>query len=197
MSSGGLSAAPRRGNSSAHPTRKAMARRPDASARMRPPSHDRRLPLAVPLPDVEGGVPDSDHTVSHPPHLEPASRHALAGVAVLPGALPDIGEHIALEGLERLLQAVVPLSRQARGEELAERIAAPQLRLLGEPDDAVLGEAVHERLDVTPVEHVLDRAEQSGHLLARPGLLALGKCQGLRLQSQSLRWSAPWPLRPC
>src|SRR5207302_10696498 len=117
----------------------------------------------------QAGDPGTDHPVPHPPYLEPASGHPLATVAVLPRAFPDIGEHIALEGQERLLQAVVLLSRQARGEEPSQRIASPQLRLLGEPDDAVLGETVHERLDVAPVEHVLDRAEQPGRLLARPG----------------------------
>src|SRR2546428_8106792 len=72
-------------------------------------AHDGRRPRAVLLPHVEGGLPDHDHSVAHPPCLEPAPGHRLAGVAIFPGAFPEIGQHVSIEREQGLLQPVTLL----------------------------------------------------------------------------------------
>src|SRR5262245_51894776 len=94
-------------------------------------SYHRRFPLAALLPDVEGCLPDSDHSVAHPPCLEPTPRHHLAAVAVLPRSLPHVRQHVTIQREQRLRQPVVLLASQAGCEQLAESLASTALRLLG------------------------------------------------------------------
>jgi len=96
--------------------------------------------------DVRG--PPSCHTLKAASHsaiipsrirqtLDPAPSHFLASVAVFPRAFPDVRQHVAFNGKQGLLQPVVPLTSQARGEEFPERLATTAFRLLGKPEPRI------------------------------------------------------------
>src|SRR5216683_4081423 len=78
--------------------------------------------------DVEGSLPDGDPAIAHRPNLDAEPLHRRAGVRVLPGAVPDIGERVAHQRPELLGQPVVLLAAAAGREEGAQNIAPAELR---------------------------------------------------------------------
>src|SRR5207249_6450094 len=64
---------------------------------------------AADLVEIEGGFPDRDLAVAHDPDLHPASGHRFSGDAVLPFAFPVIGDRVAHQRAQLLLEPVVLL----------------------------------------------------------------------------------------
>src|SRR5207302_6985520 len=99
----------------------------------------------------------ASHTAIIPSRiLHTSPRHLLSRVGIFPGPLPEVRDQVPVEGQKRFLEPVVLLAREAGGKKLPQRVSATLFRLLSEAKHAVLCETLDERVDISPVKHILD-----------------------------------------
>src|SRR4051812_41005314 len=85
--------------------------------------------------------------------------------AVLPLALPAVGDRVAGKGAQALAQPVILLALAAAAKQLFEGRLAAEFRHVAEADDAIVGKAGEQRRDVPRHEQRLDMRDEDTRLV--------------------------------